>query len=129
MEIKKAIELIKKSDLSDKEKNSLIKLIEKQGLTKEIRDRILKAFDQHVKSLEQDVVSKQQKQEQLRKEAKRDQAMLDLIYWKVVKRIRDAYLNYDKEMGKLDVKMDSAFKEAVKIVEAKKKSEIMDMIK
>lgn len=129
METKKAIELIKKSDLSIREKSSLIKKIEEEGLTKKIRDEILKAIDRHIKKLETGIKEKEQQREGLGKEIHKDKLALDLIYFRMLKRMKYAYDEYQKGMDKLDRRLDEVFKDAVKMVEEDKKRRIKDSIK
>lgn len=129
METKKAIELIKKSDLSAKEKSSLMKLIEKEGLTKEVREKILKAIDKHIKKLEIGIKSKEREKEDLGREIHQDKLALDLIYFRMLKRMKYAYDDYQKGMDKLDQRLNRVFAEAVKMVEEDKRKKIKESIK
>lgn len=129
METKKAIELIKQSDLTTREKNSLIKKIETEGLSKKVRDSIIKAIDNHIKKVQKGIKDKEKTKENLGTEIHQDKLVLDLIYFRMLKRMKYAYDEYQKGIEKLDGRLDSVFQEAVKMVEEDKKRRIKEQIK
>ncbi len=129
METKKAIELIKQSDLTTREKNSLIKKIEAEGLSKKVRDSIIKAIDNHIKKVQKGIKDKEKAKEGLGTEIHQDKLVLDLIYFRMLKRMKYAYDEYQKGIEKLDGRLDSVFQDAVKMVEEDKKRRIKEQIK
>ncbi|MDD3887618.1 MAG: hypothetical protein PHN19_02485 [Patescibacteria group bacterium] len=129
METKKAIELIKQSDLTTREKNSLIKKIETEGLSKKVRDNIIKAIDNHIKKVQKGIKDKEKTKENLGTEIHQDKLVLDLIYFRMLKRMKYAYDEYQKGIEKLDGRLDSVFQDAVKMVEEDKKRRIKEQIK
>ncbi|MFA6296536.1 MAG: hypothetical protein WC663_04225 [Patescibacteria group bacterium] len=128
METKKAIELIKQSDLTTREKNSLIKKIETEGLSKKVRDSIIKAIDNHIKKVQKGIKDKEKTKEGLGTQIHQDKLVLDLIYFRMLKRMKYANDEYQKGIEKLDKRLDDVFQEAVKLVEEDKKKRIKEQI-
>lgn len=129
MQTKKALELIKKSDLPEKEKVRLLKLIDEKGMDLTAQNEILKSLEKHTKGLEKGVEKKEIVKKGLEKEILQDRLALDYIYYKTLKKLKEAYLEYEKGMNRLDTRLDDVFREAVKRVEEEKKRRIREQLK
>lgn len=128
MQTKKIVELLKKSNLDDEAKTRLVDLIEKEGISDSTKKQILKVIDEHVNRLKEDIENKKKEKDALGKEVRQDVLVLDLIYLRMLERMRNAYNEYKKGMDGLDVKSADVFDDALKQVEESKKKEVKKMI-